>query len=133
MGQGIYPVWKASKRGGLKIAKSGRHIAGLFNVALQSGDSTNPFQNPGLGEWMIFGLLDETTFTPVQDRVREIFDDFEEQELAILQKRPDNLTVFQTDEGEAAMLVYAVNLETNDSFSLSVQGTVNGLSANLIG
>ena len=133
MGQGIAPVWKASQRGGLRQVKSGAHIAGLFNVALQAGDSANPFQNPGLGEWMIFGLLDETTFTPVQDRVREIFEDFEDQELGTLQKRPDNLRVIQTGEGEAAMLVYAIDLETGNNFSLSVTGNTNGLTASLIG
>lgn len=133
MGQGIASVWAASKRGGLRIAKDANHISGLLSTALSSGDSANPFQDVGLGEWMIFGLLDETTFAPVKDRVREIFDDFEEQELASLQKRPDNLEVIQTKEGEAAMTVYAVDLETADNFTLSVVGNSNGLTVSLIG
>jgi hypothetical protein len=133
MGQGIASVWAASGRGGLFIAKDSNHISGLLSTALESGDSANPFQNIGLGEWMVFGLLDETTFTPVKERIEEIFADFEKQELASLQKRPDNLEVIQTKEGEAAMVVYGVNLETSDNFTLSVVGSSNGLVVSLIG
>lgn len=133
MGQGIASVWTASGRGGLKIAKNAFHIAGLLNTALGSGDSANPFQNLGLGERMIFEPLNETTFTPTKDRIKEIFADFEEQELSSLQKRPDNLLVITTTEGEAAMLVHAIDLETSDNFTLSVIGRQGGFSVGVTG
>lgn len=133
MGKGIATVISASKRGGFRIATSDEHIFGLFLVALGSGDSANPFQELGLGERMIFNPLDMSTFAPVQDRIRDIFDDFSNQELASLQERPDNLKIVETDEAEAAILVYAVNLESGSSFSMSVTGTSNGLVTTLLG
>jgi hypothetical protein len=133
MGKGIGTVVSANKSGGFYQPTGNEHLFGLLQTALGSGDSANPFQDPGLGEWMIFDPLNMETFAPVQDKIREIFDDFTRQELASLQERPDNLKVIETDEAEAAILVYATNLETGSPFEASVTGTSNGLVVTLLG
>lgn len=132
MGKGIATVVSASKKGGFKLSVGSNHIMGLLQAAMGSGDSSNPFQDLGLGEDMIFDLLDMSTFAPVQDRIRDIFEDFEANELASLQKRPDNLKIVETSEGEAAILVYAVDLESDSEFAVAVTGTANGLMINQI-
>lgn len=133
MGKGIYTVVSANKRGGFRVATGGQHVAGLLQVALGSGDSANPFQNLGLGERMIFDPLNMATFAPVQDSIRDIFDDFRNNELAALQERPDNLEIIETAEAEAAILVYAVDLQSGTPFSAQVTGTSNGLVVTLLG
>jgi hypothetical protein len=132
MSKGIASVWAANKRGGLRLAKDNEHIAGLVETAMGSGDSANPFQNLGLGEDMIFDPMNLETFAPVKDRIEEIFGGFEEEELAALQKRPDNLKIVETAEGQAAMLIFAINLELDDNFTLSVTGSTNGLIVTLL-
>ncbi|NIS28193.1 hypothetical protein GWN90_30220 [candidate division KSB1 bacterium] len=82
---------------------------------------------------MIFDPLDMTTFAPVQDRIRDIFDDFAAEELATLQERPDNLKIIETEEAEAAILVYAIDLEAGSPMAMSVTGTSNGLVVTLLG
>lgn len=133
MGKGIGTIVSANKSGGFYQPTGNEHIFGLLQTALGSGDSANPFQDPGLGEDMIFDPLTVETFAPVQDRIREIFDDFTRQELASLQERPDNLKIIETDTAEAAILVYANNLETGSMFEVAVTGTSNGLVTTLLG
>lgn len=131
MSIGIFPVVSASKRGGFRLVKDKPHVFGLFQVALMSGDSANPFQELGLGEWMIFEPLTMATFAPVKDRITDIFEDFERQELGALQERPDNLTIIETRQGEAAILVYAVDLESDSKFAMTVSGSSSGLFATI--
>lgn len=131
MGTGIAQVWKGNKKGGLAMATGPEHIRGLLEIALGSGDSANPFQDLGLGERMIFEPLDYSTFAPVQDRIREIFAGFESEDLATLSKRSDNLRIYETAEGQAAIQVFMVDLETDDEYALSVSGNVNGLSVTM--
>ncbi len=133
MGQGIATIIAASKRGGFRMAKGTEFILGLLQTALGTGDSANPFQELGLGESMIFDPLNLSTFAPVQDRIRDIFEDFANNELTSLQERPDNLQIIETAEAEAAILVYAIDLEAGSPFSMSVMGTANGLVVTLLG
>jgi len=127
MGVGIHPSFKASGRGGFLLSKGPEHIRELLSVALGSGDSANPFQDEGLGEWFIFDPMDLSTFAPIQDRIKDIFADFESEDLAALQQRPDNLKIIETAEGEAAIMVYVIDLETDSKYTLGVTGSKNGL------
>jgi hypothetical protein len=127
MGTGINTVTRASKRGGFLQATKKDHIMGLISTALGTGDSDNPFQDLGLGEKMIFDPVDYTTFVPVKDRIREIFQNFETEELAALQERPDNLQIIETTEGEVAMTVYYVDLETDEKDEMSIVGNPSGI------
>jgi len=133
MGKGIATIIGASKRGGFRMATGPAFIFGLLQTALGTGDSANPFQDLCLGEKMIFDPLNMSTFAPVQDRIRDIFDDFTAQELASLQERPDNLQIVETAEAEAGILVYAIDLESGSPFSMSVTGTAGGLVVTLLG
>lgn len=131
MGTGISTKLVGSGRGGFKMAVDNDHIRGLLGAALGPGESDNPFQNLGLGEDMVFDPADATTFTSVRDRIREIFEDFEAAELAKLQERPDNLRVVfdktAPEGGTYGMIVYAVNLETDSPFDMTVLGGVGGI------
>ena len=130
MGTGISTSLKGSGRGGFKQDKDNDHIRGLSSTALGQGESDNPFQDLGLGEDMIFDPADPSTFTSVRDRVREIFDDFERAELAKLQVRPDNLKVTfdktASEGGSYGMVVYAINLETDSPFEMTIFGGSGG-------
>lgn len=126
MSTGIDPVWRANKKGGLRLVKNNDHIGSLLQVALNSGDSENPFQILGLGEWMIFDLLNLSTFAPVQDRIREIFDDFEDNELAALDNSDKNLQIIETGEAEAGIQINYINLETGIKSNLVVKTGPSG-------
>lgn len=132
MGTGIHPSFKASGKGGFLLAQGGEHIRGLFAVALDSGDSANPFQEEGLGEWFIFDPMDLSTFAPIVDRIKDIAEGFGAEELMSLQKRPDNLKIIQTAQGEAAIAIYVIDLETDNPYTLGVTGSKNGLVVSLL-
>lgn len=131
MGTGISTRFVGSGRGGFKQDKNNDHIRGLLATALGPGESGNPFQDLGLGEDMIFDPADSTTFNDVRDRIKEIFEDFERAELATLQQRQDNLKVtFDStapEGGSYGMIVYAVNMETDSPFDMTVLGGPGGL------
>ncbi len=131
MGTGISTEFVRSGHGGFKQDKDNDHIRGLLGAALGPGDSDNPFQDLGLGEDMIFDPADSTTFNDVRDRIKEIFEDFERAELATLQKRQDNLKVTfdktAPEGGSYGMIVYAVNLETDSPFEMTVLGGPGGI------
>lgn len=130
MGKGIDTEFRRSGRGGFRIAKDNAHIMGLLSTALGNCQSANPFQQLGLGEDMIFDPADPTTFGKVRDKIEEIFQDFERNELAKLQARSDNLKVVPLDMdegGKYGMLVYAVNLETDAPFQMTVVGGAQGV------
>lgn len=132
MGTGIHPSYKDNGRGGFLLAQGGEHIRGLFAVALGSGDSANPFQDEGLGEWFIFDPMNLSTFAPIQDKIRDIAEGFEAEELMSLQKRPDNLKIIETAQGEAAIAVYLIDLETDSPYTLGVTGSKSGLIVSLL-
>lgn len=112
MAVGLALPWRANKRGGLFRSKSDETVKKLLAVALGNNDSNNPFQQLGTDD-IIFSPGDETVFGVSRARIEEIFEGFEEQEIAALQRRDDNLAVTQTAEGEFQMNLFFVNLETD--------------------
>ena len=126
MGIGISTIWKANKRGGLKLSRDSEHVFGLFSAALGSGESENPFQDEGLGEGHIFDLAEEEVFQSVVERVKEIAERYEREELLALQKRPDNLTLHKTTQGEYALAIYVIDLELDDEYAGEIVGTQGG-------
>ena len=131
MGQGIDTRFKANGQGGLKQATNNQHIMGLVSTALGPGYSSNPFQDLGLGEDMIFDIADHSNFAAIRDKVEEIFIGFERDELAALQKRSDNLKTVRVQNdsgGEYGLVVYVINLETDTPFAMTVTGGTNGVS-----
>jgi len=126
---GISVPLRANKAGSVVNSTNSQHVAGLLSVALNSGDSDNPFQQPGLNDKIIFELADEVTFTRVADRIEEIFEDFEENELASLQDRQGNLKPYNPkgSPGEYGLRVYYIDLQTDKPDALSVFAGAGGL------
>ena len=131
MGTGIDTRSKGNGQGGFRMAINNEHIMGLVGVAMDSGESGNPFQNLGLEEDMIFDIAEPSTFAAVRDRVEEIFEIFERDDLAALQKRSDNLKTIRVENdrgGEYGIMIYVINLETDTPFAMTVTGGTNGVT-----
>ena len=130
MAKGWSIPMRANKRGGVQTSVGNRHVRDLLYNALKNADSDNPFQELGLGEDMIFDIADATTFNSITEKVGRIFDDFKDEELAILQERADNLRVVPdetTSGGSWILNVYFVNLETDQPGTLRVLGNESGI------
>lgn len=123
MAQGFSVPMRADNKGRVILPSGDQHLAELFAVAFGSGDSDNPFQEPGLGEYMIFENATEELFQDITVKVREIFGAFEDEELAKLQDRENNLTIgVGAEEGTWEMLVYFINLERDAPGTFKVFG-----------
>lgn len=114
MAGGFSSPMQASSKGRLVLSTGDQHIAELLGVAFGDGESNNPFQELGLGEYMIFDSPNEELFQDVTVKIKEIFDSFEVAEIAKLQEREDNLSIEPgVGEGAWEMRVYFINLERN--------------------
>ena len=123
MAVGYSSPMRKDKGGRLRLTRGGLHLAELLAAALGDGSSDNPFQEPGLGEFMVFDLPLEQVFSEVAQKIQEIFNGLEEEELARLDDRPDNLTTKEgSQEGEWEMLVQYIDLETDTPGTLKVLG-----------
>lgn len=127
MAQGFSSPLRRDNRGRILLTSGPIHLGELLGIALGDGDSENPFQEPVLGEFMIFDVASETLFSDVAIRIREIFEAFRLDELAELQDSPDNLKGKRgAVEGEWEMEVRYVDLETDLPGTLRVIGDRTG-------
>ena len=120
MAQGIQlPL--IAKNGRLKLLEGDAYIAQLISVALGDNESQNPFQDIGLGEFMIFGMNDSYTEAEIREKVREVFESLETDQLAKLET-DDKAISFERDvaAGTLSMFVSYVNLETQEQQELEV-------------
>ena len=104
-----------TKNGRLVMLGGDGYIEQLIFAALGSGDSDNPFQDLGLGEFMIFDINDQITEGEIRKRVEAAFETLDRDQLA----RLENLT-FQTEAEEKRMLLGYRNLETGKREDLEV-------------
>lgn len=109
------------KNGRLKLLDGDDYIAQLIAVALGDNESENPFQDIGLGEFMIFGINDSYTEAEIRERVREVFESLEDDQLAKLET-DDKAVTFERNvaAGTLSMFVSYVNLETQEQQELEV-------------
>ncbi|MCK5019306.1 MAG: hypothetical protein KAS32_19760 [Candidatus Peribacteraceae bacterium] len=121
MKKGISSPMRENGKGGLHLATSDEHILTLLGISLSPCDSSNPFQQLGFKEAVTFNLADEMTFAGLKVDVQDIMKHFEEEELATLQNRSDNLSVVQTADGEYGMAIHIINLQKNSKFSATVR------------
>lgn len=126
MSNGIHVVFQANKRGGLRQSTGDVHILNLALTALLDCSSSNPFQQLGISEGVVFENPDNDLFMEIKESIKDIFERFENSKLAKLQDRADNLSMFRTNEGEYGLKIFFVNLETNSPGSGAIGFGVGG-------
>jgi len=101
--------------GRLKLLSGDQYVDQLVLTALGDGDSDNPFQDLGLGEFMIFGINDALGEGEIRARVRSAFTLLEADQLAQLQQ-----VSFESRAEEKIMFLEYINLETGKRRELEV-------------
>lgn len=120
MAQGIRLPLEA-KNGRLRLLSSDAYIEQIIVTALGDNESENPFQNIGLGEFMIFGINDSYTESEIRERVEQIFESLETDQLATLDSEDKALT-FKRDKGTGRLKMFLsyTNLETQEQNEIEV-------------
>jgi len=102
------------KKGGVKVVEGDGYIRSLLRTALGSGESNNPFQDIGLGEFMIFDIDGQEIQDLILGKINDIFDEFRELELADLAVTDDNLKFSKNTNGQIELDLHYINLETDE-------------------
>lgn len=105
--------------GRLQKLSGNEYIRMLLMLAFGEGQSDNPFQDLGLGEFMIHGINDAETEGEIRPRVEAMFESFERDQLARLDNPADDIEFFQA-EGEKFMFVRYWDLETQERTEIEV-------------
>lgn len=100
----------AASDGRLAISFGEEYIKQLVFVALGEGDSANPFQDLGVGEFMIFGIAGDKLDGEIKKRVTMAFDQLEESQLAALDSEDD--IVITREGSEQYVEITYTDLET---------------------
>lgn len=106
--------------GRIKLLSGDDYIEQLILVALGECDSDNPFQDLGLGEFMIFAINAEAIEGEIRQKVRAIFSSFERDRLAKLPSASARSIRFEQKGEEKVMYLDYVNLETGERRELEV-------------
>lgn len=93
--------------GRLMLLSGDGYIEQLVKTAMGSSESSNPFQDVGLGEFMIFDINDALTEGVIRQRVVRVFASLERDQLARLVS-----LAFEGIGSEKVMQVVYDNLET---------------------
>jgi len=114
MAMGIELPTRAVK-GRLKRLGGDEYINQLVQVALGDGDSDNPFQDLGLGEFMIFAINNEQVDGEIKTKVKAVFSSLESDQLARLL----DMKIVDEENEKKLFLLYQ-NLETGGRIELEV-------------
>jgi hypothetical protein len=110
----------AKIRNGRLVKISGNeYIRQLLMLAFGEGESDNPFQDLGLGEFMIFAINDAESEGDIRPRVERMFESFERDQLARLDNPADDIEFFQS-EADKYMVVRYRDLETQERVEVEV-------------
>lgn len=110
-----------TKNGRLVLLEGDDYIEQLIFAALGDNESENPFQDIGLGQFMIFGLNDSYTEGEIRERVEQVFASLEEDQLAKLSTDDEAITfVKETGTGKLKMFLEYVNIETQEQNEIEV-------------
>ena len=101
--------------GRLKLLSGDAYIEQLVMVALGDNDSENPFQEIGLGEFMIFGINDAQEDGEIRMKVKRVFSLLEADQLARLKTLS-----FETSGSDKLMFLDYINLETGQRREVEV-------------
>jgi len=109
------------KAGRLEQLGGDEYIEQLIMTALGDNESDNPFQDIGLGTFMIFGINDSYTEGEIRERVIQVFESLETDQLAKLASDDKALTFEKRiGEGKLVMFLEYINLETQEQRELEV-------------
>jgi hypothetical protein len=103
------------KNGRLELLGGDNYIRQLVETAMGDSESENPFQDVGLGEFMIFDVNDPLSEGEIRDRVERAFDSLERDQLARLSS-----IEFDRVGGEARMFLEYEDLETGKRPTIEV-------------
>lgn len=118
MAQGIKVPLEA-RNGRLAKQSGDDYISQLVVGALLGEDSDNPFQEGGLGEFMIFGINDRMSEGEIRERISAIFESLKADQLARIDDPARDLKF--RHEGEVMWLdLTYVNMETQERPEVSV-------------
>lgn len=106
-------------KGRWRKASGDDYVEQLIHTSLGCGDSENPFQDIGLGEFMIFAINDEAIEGEIKKRVEAGFRSLERDQLARLARRSRQLKFAQRD-GEKIMFLEYENIETGERREIEV-------------
>ena len=107
------------KDGRLKMLSGDDYIKQLVMIALQDGDSENPFQDLGLSEFMIFDINAEAVEGEIRHRVQNSFDALKRSQLAKLTRGAQSIR-FETEGADKFMYIDYTDLETGERTELEV-------------
>lgn len=110
-----------AKNGRLVLLSGDDYIEQLIFAALGDNETENPFQDIGLGEFMIFGINDSYTAGEIRERVRRVFESLEADQLAKLGS-DDKAITFEKEigTGRLKMFLTYINLETQEQNDIEV-------------
>lgn len=118
MAQGIAIPLRV-RNGRLAKLSGDDYIDQLVRTALKGLESDNPFQTPGLGEFMVFGVNDHMSEGEIREKVIAIFESFRLDQLARLDNPESDVTFEHVGEEMVMHLSYR-NLETQERTETSV-------------
>lgn len=101
--------------GRLKLLSGDAYIDQLVRTALGDGDSDNPFEDLGVGEFMIFGVNNSQQDGEIRAKVESVFTSLESDQLAQLKS-----INFESEGHEKIMFLEYINLETGQRQELEV-------------
>ncbi len=108
-----------ARNGRLQKVSGNAYIRMLLMLAFGEGESDNPFQDLGLGEFMIFGINDAESEGEIRPRAERMFESFERDQLARLENPADDIEFFQA-RGDKFMVVRYRDLETQERVEIEV-------------
>jgi hypothetical protein len=118
MAQGIGLPLK-EKNGRLVKLSGDDYISQLVNTGLKGSESNNPFQDLGLGEFMIFGINDVLVEGEIRQGVERVFDSLKADQLAEVVS-PSRDISFESEGHEKKMHVFYKNMETQERDEIEV-------------
>ena len=104
--------------GRLEMLGGDAYIEQLLAIGLGDGESTNPWNQKGLGEFMIFALNDAEIEGEIRERVKGIFSSLERDQLARL--AGGRAVRFSNQGSEKKMFIEYDNLENGERRELEV-------------
>jgi hypothetical protein len=94
------------------------YVEQLISTGLGDGESINPWNNPGLGEFMLFAVNAEGIEGEIRQRVKSIFASLERDQLARL--GGGKAIKFVSKGGDKTMFVEYENMENGERREIEV-------------
>jgi len=128
MATGMTSPLAVTQKGEAQTVSGSALIKQLLITALRDCSSENPFQDLGIGDKLIFDVLDPKTIARLTVRIQQIFARFQGEQLAKLIPGGQGLTFSREEEGELSAMIKYVDLETDKPDEFTIGHDANGWS-----